>query len=315
METVHLQVPFQPATLAAAARDEKVLAIGHFDGVHRGHRKVIELAAAKAKEKGLLSAVMTFHPHPREVLGRGEQYVASITPLHMKLALFAELGLDYAYVVHFDTAFASLLPQDFVRDVLQPLSVREAVVGFDFRFGHKGMGTPERLRELGAPEMTVTIMEPQQLSGEKISSSRIRSLLETGSVEEAEKLLGRRYEITGSVVRGEGRGRTIGFPTANVVPDADFIIPRQGVYAVYVELNGALLRGVMNVGVKPTFHHEGDRTIEVHLFDFTGDLYGKSIKLVFSSFLREERRFGSVQELIEQIRLDADQANKLLKEE
>lgn len=290
-----------------------MIAIGYFDGVHLGHRNVIGRAVERAASAGRLSAVMTFHPHPKEVLGQGEQYVTSLTPAGEKLRRFAELGVDIVYVVRFDMAFAALPPESFVHDMLLPLRVEEAVVGFDFSFGSRGAGTPELLRKLAAPAMKVQVMEPLELDGGKVSSSRIRAALEQGDVGRAARLLGRPYRISGTVVHGEGRGRTIGFPTANVEPDGAYVLPRLGVYAVSVEAAGACFPAVMNVGVKPTFHESGvDPKLEAHLFGYEGDLYGSRVALDFRAFLRAERKFGSVAELIEQIGRDAEAARQLL---
>jgi riboflavin kinase/FMN adenylyltransferase len=283
--------------------------MGHFDGVHRGHRNVIRRAVEQAKHNGLLSGVMTFHPHPKEVLGHGNQYVASLTPLEDKLQLFAELGVDIAYVVRFDLAFASVSPSQFVDHFLKPLEVKHAVVGFDFTFGRKGLGDAKLLGMLGGSFLKVDIVDPLFEEGLKVSSSLIREKLEQGDIEDAEQLLGRPYRISGTVVHGEGRGHTIGFPTANIEPSGHYVLPRLGVYAVKVGIGGNRYPAVLNLGVKPTFHEDGmTPKLEAHLFDFDRDLYGEAAEIDFFRFLRPERKFDSVSELIEQIGRDAVQA-------
>ncbi|EXX91212.1 riboflavin biosynthesis protein RibF [Paenibacillus darwinianus] len=312
MEIIYLDFPFDHGALSGGDRG-KVIAIGYFDGVHLGHRKVIGLAVERAAAAGRLSAVMTFHPHPKEVLGQGGQYATSLTPLDEKLRRFQKLGVDLVYVVRFDRAFAALSPESFVQDMLFRLRIEEAIVGFDFSFGSRGAGTPELLARLAAPSLEVHVMGPLELDGGKVSSSRIRAALEQGDVGQAERLLGRPYHISGTVVHGEGRGRTIGFPTANVQPDGAYVLPRLGVYAVTVHAAGAAYPAVMNVGVKPTFHENGmDPKLEAHLFGYEGDLYGSRVALDFHAFLRPERKFGSVSELVEQIGRDAATAQELL---
>lgn len=312
MEIIPLQYPIA-ATEPAVKAAPKTLAIGHFDGVHRGHQNVIRRAVEAARFSGLQSAVMTFHPHPKEVLGQGVQYVTCLTPLEEKVERFRRLGVDIVYVVHFDIAFAAVSPADFVDGVLRPLAVKKAIVGFDFSFGTRGSGKTDTLRELGQPDIAVEVVEPLMMDGRKVSSTYIREALAEGEPEAAEKLLGEPYAIRGTVIRGEGRGRTIGYPTANIEPDAAYVTPRQGVYAIMAQMNGERIPGVMNIGVKPTFHDQLPKPVlEAHLFDFNGDLYGQSLTIQFISFLRKEKKFGAVDELIAQINADALQAREVL---
>lgn len=312
MEIISLQYPIADSDGVRNALP-KTLAIGHFDGVHRGHQNVIAQAIASARAAGLQGAVMTFHPHPKEVLGRSGQYQSSLTPLEDKVECFRKLGVDVVYIVQFDLEFAGVTPAEFVDRVLRPLQVKRAVVGFDFTFGAKGAGKPETLWALGEPDIGVEIVEPFMQEGDKVSSTRIREALTGGRPEEAAALLGQPYEVRGVVVRGEGRGKKLGYPTANVQQEAGFFIPRQGVYAIMAEVEGKRLPGVLNVGVKPTFHENlPEPIIEAHLFDFDGDLYGKTVSIQFIAFLRSEKKFGSIDELIAQIHADGDQARALL---
>jgi riboflavin kinase / FMN adenylyltransferase len=291
----------------------QTIAIGDFDGVHLGHRQVIEDARQAGNAAGLATAVMTFHPHPRQVLG-SPVYASYLTPLERKLIELERLGVDRAYVVQFDRELSSLSPSDFVEQVLIPLGAKRVVVGFNFSFGHKGAGSSQLLAELSKERFRVNIVEPFQLDGERISSTLIRSVLAQGEAARAERLLGRPYEVGGNVVRGEGRGRTIGVPTANLSPDGPYVVPATGVYAVTVRLaTGEMLKGVMNVGKKPTFHADLPHpTWEVHLFDFDGDLYGQRLDIQFRHGIRSERKFESVDALIRQIQDDIVRAKTLL---
>lgn len=293
----------------------QVIAIGEFDGVHLGHQQVIRRALERARSLHAPTAIMTFHPHPREVLGQA-RYARSLTPLQAKLKQLAELGVDTTYVVRFDESFSRIGTHTFVTEFLLPLRPETVVVGFDFSFGHRGAGNPDTLCELGHGRFAVEIVRPYQLDGSKVGSTQIRSWLEQGQLEQANRWLGRAYAVRGTVVRGDGRGRTIGFPTANIEPDGAYVLPANGVYAVRMKVDGAVLNGVANIGRKPTFHADLPKpTLEAHLFDFSGDLYGREIELELVSFLREERKFASPDALVAQIREDAAAARLRLESE
>lgn len=312
MKVIELSYPLTEQQLENCALPQ-TLAMGHFDGVHKGHQQVIRQAVDAARAEGLCPSIMTFHPHPREVLSQEESYLTYLTPLDDKMALFDALGIEVAYVFRFDLAFAAVSPLQFVEEVLLPLQVRRAVVGFDFTFGHRGAGKAETLDELGQGRLTVDIVAPFHQHAEKVSSTLIRKSLAEGAVDVAESLLGRPYRFSGIVQSGDGRGRTIGFPTANVHLVHPYVLPRLGVYAVRATVGDATYPAVMNLGFKPTFNAPGGApTAEVHLFDFQQDLYGKELQVDFCYFIREERKFGSVGELIAQIGADAEQARKLL---
>lgn len=299
-----------------ACRDRVAMAIGFFDGVHRGHAEVIRQAVASAREQGFAPAVLTFSPHPRTVLGK-DGYHTVLTPLEDKLALFAELGVELAYVVAFDHGFAEVSADNFVRRLLLPLGVRSAVVGFDFRFGHRGQGDAEALRSLSDGAISVRVVEPVFDGDAKISSTRIRACLASGDCEAAAVLLGRPYAISGEIVHGDARGRLLGFPTANMLPAVPYVIPRHGVYAVTVggaDEGTRELGGVINVGVRPTFDAPGGAPrLETNLFDFQGDLYGRTLTVRFHRFLRPETKFASFDELKTQIGKDAERAREELR--
>ncbi len=294
------------------------LAIGFFDGVHLGHQEVIRQAVSTAREKGLVPAVMTFDPHPRVVLGHGSQYEGVLTPLEDKLLLFAELGVEAAYVIRFEREFSEVTAERFVKSLILPLGVQSTTVGFDFSFGHRGQGDAEALKRYGGDELQVKVVPPVYLDDSKVSSTRIRERLEAGDCPSAARLAGRPYLLKGIVVHGDARGRLLGYPTANLQLDQSYVIPRSGVYAIEIEVlsdEGTMERrhnGVLNVGYRPTFDAPGGALkLEAHLFDFDGDLYGRQLALRFHSFLRAEKKFESIDQLVEQIASDAARAREI----
>ncbi|MFC4598989.1 bifunctional riboflavin kinase/FAD synthetase [Cohnella hongkongensis] len=319
MERIHLSVANVTGGLAQAAERKGLsLAIGFFDGVHLGHQEVIRRAVASAREQDLVSAVMTFDPHPRVVLGHGSQYDGVLTPLEDKLGLFAELGVDAAYVIRFDREFSEVTAERFVQSLIVPLGVRTVTVGFDFSFGHRGQGNAEALKEFGGGGLQVQVVSPVFLDDSKVSSTRIRQRLEQGECAEVKRLTGRSYLLKGTVIHGDARGRQLGYPTANLRLDQPYVIPRTGVYAVEIdvlsEAGTAESRhsGVLNIGHRPTFDAPGGALkLEAHLFDFDGDLYGRRLAMRFHSFLRAEKKFESIDQLVEQIASDSARAREI----
>lgn len=312
MKIIHLYYPLQDPVRDFPEDRTQVLAIGDFDGVHNGHRQVIGQAVRIAREAGIPASIMTFNPHPREVLGQSK-YSSYLTPIYEKMQIFGSLGVDYTYVVTFDQAFARISPEKFVEHMLVPMRIHTVVIGFDFTFGYKGEGTAETLKKLAKGRMNVEVVAPFQLDGEKVSSTLIRERLYLGDLERMPDYLGRYYSILGMVVEGDKRGRQIGFPTANLELTAPYVIPRNGVYAVYAHTGGNRYPAVMNIGVRPTFLPDSAQpSLEVHLLDFRGDLYGQMLKVEFVRYLRREERFESVDQLVAQIRRDAEQARHLL---
>ncbi|WP_248926325.1 bifunctional riboflavin kinase/FAD synthetase [Paenibacillus hamazuiensis] len=310
MQTIQLTYPLNETEPIR----RQVLAIGEFDGVHLGHAEVIRRAVTLAEKLHLPCSIMTFHPHPRQVLGQAK-YVKLLTPLEEKLKQFERLGVQYTYMVAFDTDFMRVSPEQFVEQVLIPMKVDTVIVGFDFTFGYKGLGTPDTLCELAKGRFAVEVVRPFHQGGSKVSSTLIREHLAEGKVEQAARLLGRPYRLEGDVVHGHKRGRTIGFPTANIAVSSSYVLPMNGVYAVRVFTEGTVFNGVMNIGVKPTFaDDESKPTVEAHLFDFSGDLYGKKAAVELISFIRAEQKFASVEQLIAQIQRDADLARSLFAE-
>jgi riboflavin kinase/FMN adenylyltransferase len=311
MHSLELKYPIIRQEQSAAMKPQ-VLAIGEFDGVHLGHQEVIRRAVRSGEDLNIPVSIMTFHPHPREVLGHCK-YVRLLTPVSEKKKLMAGLGVHNMYIVSFNKELMMLSPEEFVENVLMPMNVNTVIVGFDFTFGYRGAGTPDTLCELAQGRFTVEVIRPYHRDGSKVSSTQVRENLLSGNLEQANSLLGRPYSLAGKVVTGDGRGRTIGFPTANIELEEPFLIPALGVYAVRVTLDGQSYDGVMNVGKKPTFVDDLEQpTLEAHLFDFSQSIYGKTVSVELIHYLRKERKFSGIEELVAQIHRDADQAKSFL---
>ena len=289
------------------------IAIGVFDGVHRGHQRVMEDLTAMARSRSLVPAALTFDPHPLEFLAP-DRAPDLLTTVEQRAALLAECGVEILGVLPF-LEIRDLDPRAFVTEILcRRLKVRAIAIGANFRFGRDRGGDPALLSELGeANGFTVDVVEMVVHAGPDgvISSTRIRELLAAGEVRSAALLLGRPFALTGPVIHGDARGRTIGFPTANLHIPKRMAVPANGVYACWVESRGARHPAVVNIGVRPTFGVSA-RTIEAHLLDFDDDLYGESIGLHFVERIREERRFAGIEQLVAQIGSDRDRAAELL---
>jgi riboflavin kinase / FMN adenylyltransferase len=314
MQTVELSYPLQSELISnlLSGAHPFVMAIGDFDGVHLGHQEVIKRAVQTGAQLMLPSAIMTFDPHPRQVMGN-VRYEKVLSPLPVKLELLKQLGVDMTFVVRFDEDLMKVTPEEFVGQMLQPLGINTVFVGFDFTFGYRGAGTPDTLCELAHGRFAVEVVRPFYRNGLKVSSTQVRELLASGEMAEVSQLLGRPYSIRGTVIHGDARGRTIGFPTANVDVTEPYITPATGVYAVRVLLpDGRAFGGVMNIGYKPTFVTNLPRpTFEAHLFDYEGDLYGVELTVECLEYIRPERKFSSIDELVAQIQNDAQQAREL----
>ena len=282
--------------------DDLSIALGYFDGIHQAHQRVIQQAVTYATTHQLKSAVLTFATNPNVFLKKRTQETL-LTPLPEKIRLLTELGVDYLIIVPFNQTVASLAPADFIQKILVPLRVRHVVTGFDFRFGYKGQGD---VRVLAAypTQFSLDVVMKRELEGEKIGTTEIRTYLAKGDVDMVTKMLGRTYRMSGRVVIGRQKGREIGFPTANLELDDRYEVPARGVYAVNVLIADRVYRGMCNVGHNPTFNYNENISIEVHLLDFSGDLYGKRLSLEFIAFIREEQRFSSVDALISQLQAD-----------
>jgi riboflavin kinase/FMN adenylyltransferase len=292
-------------------RRPSAVALGVFDGVHLGHRAILGAAVAHGRAADAPALACTFEPNPLEVL-QPERAPLPITTLDERLELIAACGVDGTVVLTFTRELAAVEPEAFVKDVLvERLVARQVVVGFNHRFGRAARGDAALLRELGARMgFTVDVIAPLKVDGAPVSSTAIRAALGRGDLDAAARMLGRPYTLPGTVVAGAGRGRTLGFPTANVAP-ARPVLVAPGVYACTFEVAGESRRAVVNVGVRPTFG-EATLAVEAYLLDFSGDLYGQTVRLVFVSRVREERRFPSVDALRAQIAEDVETARRRL---
>lgn len=290
---------------------DNILAIGFFDGVHLGHQEVIKRAQKIAKEKNILCSVMTFNPHPLQVIGINKK-IDEITPIKTKVRIFEEMKIDICYIVEFTKEFADINPQEFIDDFLMKLSVKGIVIGYDFSFGKEGAGKPEILRKLSNERYSVDIIEQYSDQAKKISSSRIRENLLLGNMKEANRLLGRNFTFKGKVIHGYKRGRILGYPTANIELIENFMSVKSGVYVVRVLYADASYTGVMNIGTKPTFELEDISTIEIHILDFSQEIYGELIEVELLEYIRDEKKFNNIEELKKEINSDIEKARNLL---
>lgn len=300
----------------AIVRDDRsVVTTGTFDGVHLGHQAILRYLVARAHEQGGVPTVVTFDPHPREVVGG--HAVPLLTTLDERAALLASYGVERFVVLPFTRDLSMLEPEAYVEQVLrETIGLREIVIGYDHRFGRGRSGGRETLEALGARDGFSVDVIPEQIEhGVTVSSTQIRRLLlETGDAEAAAALLGRPYRLAGTVVHGDGRGRLVGFPTANVQPaDPRKLLPRVGVYAVRALLpDGTRVPAMMNVGRRPTFETDGAVKVEVHVLDWTGDLYGRTLAVDVVARLRDEQRFDGVEALVAQLHEDRAEAESAL---
>lgn len=296
-----------------------IVAIGNFDGVHRGHQVLLQTARERAQQRGSKSGAMIFEPHPREFFQPDEPHFR-LTPLPQKLAVFENLGMDFACVLRFDKTLSELTAETFCSDVLKNgLRVHEVVIGYDFFFGKGRDGSPDKLKTFGLQMgFKTTVVEPVADNGEAYSSTSIRLKLAQGDVKGAAHSLGRWWQVQGDVIGGAHRGTGLGFPTANIpLPKGTAIA--HGIYAVRVGLNETgsgqqtLLNGAAYLGTRPTFD-DGKPVLEVFLFDFDGDLYGRTLTVTFIDYIRPDRKFDDADALIRQMKADCDQARAILAE-
>ncbi len=291
--------------------------IGAYDGVHRGHRAVIERTEQEAASRGARTAVVTFDRHPAAVVRPGSA-PKLLTSLDHKLELLDAAGVDIAYVVRFDDQRAHESAEDFVKEVLVDcLRVRCVVVGADFHFGKGRRGNVALLGQLGAENgfdaIGIDLLPRGGGTDEVVSSTAIRAAVAAGDVEAAARMLGRWHELRGEVIGGDQRGRTIGFPTANVAIGAEMALPADGIYAAwYLRPDGSRHAAAVNVGRRPTFYEDGERLVEAFLLDFSGDLYGERAAVQFVARLRAELKFDSVEALVAQMDLDVAEARDVL---
>jgi len=300
-----------------ASRDlNTVLTVGTFDGVHEGHKVLIKAVVERAEELSARSVIVTFDPHPRDIINPGADGIKLLSTLPERCELLADLGINEMIVIPFDRDFSLLTSEEFIRDVIyKKIGVKEFIIGYDHQFGKDREGTIETVRSLGEElGFQANVISRQEVENQTVSSTSIRKALQVeGDAEKAAKFLGRYYILHGTVVHGEKRGGKIGFPTANVhVDQAKKIIPRKGVYAVWIRVDGEYHPAMMNIGKRPTFDGE-ELTVEVHIFDFKKDIYGKEVHTQFVRRLRDEKKFSGADQLKKQLEKDKADAEKILK--
>ena len=288
------------------------LAIGVFDGVHRGHQAVISTSAEHARAASGTPVVVTFDPHPEKVL-RPESAPHLLSATQHKIALIRALGVEHLLIINFDKQFAATEPEDFVQQlVTHSKPLREICVGHEWSFGKKRRGNLDLLKRLGANmNFDVVGILPVKINGAVVSSTAIRQAIEKGDLTKAAEMLGHEYTILGTVTRGDNLGKKIGFPTANLSAHSEQF-PPNGVYAAEARIDGKLYRGAINLGIRPTVSSgKSERVLEIHLFDFNHDIYGRDVEVRFLRFLRPEKKFENLDALVQQIRQDAEQARQL----
>ena len=289
-----------------------VLTMGVFDGVHVGHRKIIKSIVDEARRRKLTSVVVTFEPHPMKVIAAYAK-IPSLISLKHRMRIIEELGVDVVVVLRFSKAFANIAAEDFIKDTLvDKLGMKTVYIGSNFYFGRGGRSGVKDLYRLGKKFGFKTVsVKPVKVHGRAASSSLIRHLIMTGKIDEASELLDRRVSILGTVISGARLARELGYPTANLNPHHE-VIPPSGVYAVFVRLNDAIYKGILNIGIRPTFYAPRDRepAMEVHIFDFKEKIYGKDLEVFFVKKLRAEETFKNREELISQIKIDENRAKK-----
>lgn len=284
-----------------------VLTVGSFDGVHAGHRSIIETVVRKAKARNARSILVTFDPHPRDILNPGKDGVKLLTTLEERAAILNELGIDQMVIIPFNRDFSLLSSSEFIREVIyKRIGVAEFVIGYDHQFGRNREGTIDSLKDL-APVLgfDVHVVQAHEVKEVTVSSTIVRRKLEQeGDIRLAKEFLGRSYTLKGTVIHGDKRGRLIGYPTANIKPlEKRKVIPKNGVYAVDVRIEGFTQqwRGMMNIGVRPTFKNDMQHTIEVHILDFEHDIYGKILTVDFLKRIRDEMHFAGIDALKNQL--------------
>lgn len=286
---------------------ETIAAIGFFDGIHKGHQAVINKAVSEAKARGKESAVITFHPHPSVVLNNPTEPVQYITPVGEKEQLLKEMHVDRLYMITFNKVLSKLSPAEFIHHFIIQLNIKHLIAGFDFTFGYKGAGNMNNIASFINKEFTTSVIQKVEWEDQKVSSTAIRQCLQNGAVDQVAQLLGRYYTTKGTVVEGDKRGRELGFPTANLQTPDEKLLPKQGVYAVKVIYKDHVYNGMANLGVKPTFvSGELKPTVEVFIFDFNQNIYSEEITILWHQYIRAERKFSGIEEIIAQLKQDEE---------
>lgn len=302
LEIKKISHPYNPSDIY---KNGVVLILGFFDGVHRGHQEVIKEGVKIAKQRGLKSAVMTFNRHPGIVYRSFDpKEHAYLTPIKRKESLIEALEVDILYEVDFTSKLGSLTPQEFVDQYVAGWNAEVVVAGFDYTYGKADIANMEKLKEYAKNRFEVITIDKHTDQDKKISSTRIRQAIAEGKMTTANELLGYIYETSGFVIHGDARGRTLGYPTANIFPHPYVYIPKRGVYAVRMNVHDRWYDGMASIGYNVTFESRRNYSVEVHLFDFNEEIYGEDVRVQWVKYLREEIKFDSKESLIEQLDQD-----------
>lgn len=311
MKIIKIRHPYQNEQIP---QEEVVMVLGFFDGVHQGHQKVIKTGKQIAEEKGLKLAAMTFNHHPsivfQKLLPENMKY---LTSLEQKERHMADLGVDYLYEIEFTSAFAQLEPQVFVDQYLVGLHTKVAVSGFDYTYGPKEIADVAHLPGYGQERFEIITVEKESLAGNKISSTRVRELMDQGQMEAVEELLGYIYEVEGTVVHGDARGRQLGFPTANIKVKHTVRLPKEGVYVSELQVGNTWYPAMGSIGHNDTFGQGRELTVEVYILDFHQDIYGEQVRVRWNHFLREQVKFDGAPALIKQLQEDEQNTRNYFK--
>lgn len=286
--------------------EDVVLVLGFFDGVHRGHQKVIREGRKIADVEGLKLALMTFNQHPSIVFQKLKpENMKYLTSLEQKERIMETLGVDYLYEIEFTSAFASVPPQQFVDDYIAGLHGKYAVSGFDYTYGPRDIADVSHLSQYAKDRFAIVTVPKEEIEGKKVSSTRIREMLDNGSMEEVNKMLGYIYEIDGIVMHGDARGRTLGFPTANIKYKSSVRLPMEGVYACEMKIEGKWYQAMGSIGHDKTFGEDRGLTVEINILDFDQDIYGEQVSVRWNHLLRGQVTFDGAEALIAQLKQDA----------
>jgi riboflavin kinase/FMN adenylyltransferase len=285
--------------------ENTILTLGIFDGVHLGHRKIIEKLKKKAAVSICRNLVITFSPHPRNVIS-GKRDLKLLTTIEEKIKLLEEIGVENLLIINFTKEFSQLSSEKFFNDyIIERIGIKEIVVGYDHHFGKGRSGDINTLRKMGMQfGFDVTSVEPFKIDNEAVNSTKIRKALAEGNIKVANSFLGREYSFSGTVVEGDKRGRELGFPTANILLDEEKLLPMMGIYAVEFLFDDEKHKGLLSIGIRPTFYDSGKIVVEVYLYDFNRDIYNKKITVRIIDWVRGEEKFSSAEALVEQMQKD-----------
>lgn len=280
---------------------EIAVCLGNFDGIHKGHQKLIKKTVEVAKKDNITSAFFTFSPNPRKFFSKDRVY--QLTSIEDRKELVKQYNIDLFLEFEFNQLTMNLSPTEFIEQVLIPLNVKYVICGFDYTFGKFGAGKVQDLIDLGKNKYEVIVIDELEYNDSKVSTTRIMDELSKGNIELVSNLLGREYSIEGKIIKGLKNGKKLGFPTINI-DNGEYFLPKTGVYGLEVVVNGQKVRGIGNIGTHPTISELEKPILEIHLLDFSDEIYGEIAKITFKKFLREERKFNNVDDLKKQIKID-----------